>query len=135
MKFSFCMLCMCVCCILVSSRITQSGSWKMNLSFLRWLCHAYLLHYIILVLAHICSYTLDHTEPELKEPMEQAQAKDPANLTLDQGKPWCIPLIFLGFSFNHYLYDLLECALSYRNYVGTIVALWLSFRTILDYPF
>jgi hypothetical protein len=33
---------------------------------------------------------LDHVELDLKELTEQAQAKDPANLALDQGKPRCI---------------------------------------------
>jgi hypothetical protein len=28
----------CVCCIIASSRITQSGSWKTDPSFMRWLC-------------------------------------------------------------------------------------------------
>jgi hypothetical protein len=32
---------MCVCCILASSRITRSGSCKMDFSFLRWFCHIY----------------------------------------------------------------------------------------------
>jgi hypothetical protein len=48
---------------------------------------AYLLHCIILLLAHINSYMLDRMEPELKEPMEQAQIKDFTNLALNQGKP------------------------------------------------
>jgi hypothetical protein len=48
---------------------------------------AYLLHRIMLPLAHICSYTLDHTEAELEEPLEQAQAEESTNLALDQGKP------------------------------------------------
>jgi hypothetical protein len=43
----------------------------------------------ILLSAHVCSYTLDHVEPELEEPTEQAQAVDLTNLTLDQGKPQC----------------------------------------------
>jgi hypothetical protein len=30
---------MCVCCILASSRITRSGSWKTDPSFLRWFYH------------------------------------------------------------------------------------------------
>jgi hypothetical protein len=29
-------------------------------------------------------------EPELEEPMKQAQAEEFTNLDLDQGKPWCI---------------------------------------------
>jgi hypothetical protein len=51
---------------------------------------AYLLYCIILLLAHICSYALDHAEPEFEEPMEQDRAEDPANSSLDQHKPWCI---------------------------------------------
>jgi hypothetical protein len=49
------------------------------------------------------------------------------NLALDQGKPRCIPPIFLDF-FKHYLYDMLDypSELSLR-YPGTIVASWLSF--------
>jgi hypothetical protein len=34
-------------------------------------------------LAHICSYTLDHTEPKLEEPMEQAQVEEFTNLALE----------------------------------------------------
>jgi hypothetical protein len=33
------MLHMCVCYILASSRITRSGSWMTDPSFLRWFCH------------------------------------------------------------------------------------------------
>jgi hypothetical protein len=29
--------------------------------------------------AHVYSYTLDHAEPELEEPLEQAQAEDLTN--------------------------------------------------------
>jgi hypothetical protein len=38
------MLRMCVCCILVSSRITQSGTWKAEPSFLRWFYHTNFVH-------------------------------------------------------------------------------------------
>jgi hypothetical protein len=48
------------------------------------------MHCILLLVAHICSYTLDHAEPELEELTEQAQAKEFTNLDLDQGKPQCI---------------------------------------------
>jgi hypothetical protein len=44
----------------------------------------------MLLLAHIRSYVLDHGEPDLEKPMEQAQAEDLTNLLLDQGKPQCI---------------------------------------------
>jgi hypothetical protein len=33
---------------------------------------------------------LDHAEPELEGPMEQAQAEDSTNPELSQGKPRCI---------------------------------------------
>jgi hypothetical protein len=39
MKLWFSMLCICVCCILASLRITRSGSWKMDFSFLWWFYH------------------------------------------------------------------------------------------------
>jgi hypothetical protein len=45
----------------------------------------------------MCSYTLDHVEPELEEPTEQAQVEAITNLALDQGKPGCIPPITLVF--------------------------------------
>jgi hypothetical protein len=47
---------------------------------------AYLLHYTILLLAHVISYTLDHAASELEELTKQAQAEDFAKLVLDQGK-------------------------------------------------
>jgi hypothetical protein len=56
----------------------------------------------MLLLAHMCSYTLDHAGPELEEPTEQAQADEATNTELPEGKPWCIPQIILGFCFNHY---------------------------------
>jgi hypothetical protein len=43
---------------------------------------AYLMHYIILFLAHICLYTLDHAEPESEVQVEQAQGEDFTNLDL-----------------------------------------------------
>jgi hypothetical protein len=45
---------------------------------------------IILFLAHLCSYTLDHAELELDVQAEQAQAEYFTNLAFDQGKPRCI---------------------------------------------
>jgi hypothetical protein len=50
--------------------------------------HHIVLHltlFIILFLAHLFSYTLDHVEPELEVRAEQAQAEDFTNLALDQG--------------------------------------------------
>jgi hypothetical protein len=48
------------------------------------------MYYIILFLAHICLYTLDHVEAKSKVQAEQAQVEELINLDLDQGKPWCI---------------------------------------------
>jgi hypothetical protein len=48
------------------------------------------MHCTISISAHVYSYALDHAEPELEEPMQQAQAEDLTNLALDQGKPRCI---------------------------------------------
>jgi hypothetical protein len=76
--------------------------------------------------------TLDRDELKLEEPTEQVQAEDFTNLVLDQGKPGASHQLSLVF-FNHYNYVMLECALSYRNCVGTVVALWLSFQIILNY--
>jgi hypothetical protein len=56
---------------------------------------------------------LDCAELELKEPMEQAQAEDPTNLALDQGKPQCIQPMLLVFYFESLLYVIsFDCALS-----------------------
>jgi hypothetical protein len=59
----------------------------MLLLFMHHFAFAYLMHCTIFVSAHACSYTLDHAELELEEPMEQALAEDLTNLALDQGKP------------------------------------------------
>jgi hypothetical protein len=48
------------------------------------------MHCSMLLSPHVYFYTLDHVEPELKEPLEQAQAKDPTNTEFSQGKPRCI---------------------------------------------
>jgi hypothetical protein len=52
--------------------------------------HLHLMHCTIVLMAHVCSYALDHTEPKLEEPTKQAQVKEFSNLALDQGNPWCI---------------------------------------------
>jgi hypothetical protein len=48
------------------------------------------MHYTMFPLAHIRSFIIDHTEPELKVSTEQAQSEELTNLTLDQDKPRCI---------------------------------------------
>jgi hypothetical protein len=48
--------------------------------------HLHLMHGTILLSAHSCAFVIDHTEPELEEPTEQAQVDAITNLALDQGK-------------------------------------------------
>jgi hypothetical protein len=72
----------------------------MLILFLHHVALAHLLHCTVLLSAHVHSYTLGHVVPELEEPMEQAQAEDPANLALDQVKPWCINQCSLSFILN-----------------------------------
>jgi hypothetical protein len=48
------------------------------------------MHCIMLILARLCSYMLDHVESKHEEPTEQAQVEDFTNLDLDQDKPRCI---------------------------------------------
>jgi hypothetical protein len=48
------------------------------------------MHCIMLILARLCSYMLDHVESKREEPTEQAQVEDFTNLDLDQDKPRCI---------------------------------------------
>jgi hypothetical protein len=72
----------------------------------------------IMVLAHVwLIYPLGHVyvEPELEEPTEQTQAKDPANRALDQGKPWCINQCPLSFISESIFMLIFGCALSYRS--------------------
>jgi hypothetical protein len=57
------------------------------------------MHCTISISAHVYSYMLDHTEPELEERTEQTQVEDLTNLSLIQGKPWCLLLMILDFSF------------------------------------
>jgi hypothetical protein len=58
---------------------------------------AYLLHCIIVLLAHAFAYSLGHTEVEFKEPKEQAQVETITNLALDQGKPDASHQLSLAF--------------------------------------
>jgi hypothetical protein len=41
-----------------------------------------------------------------------------------QDKPRCIPPIIFDFSFNHYLYIKIDCALSLLDLVETVITLW-----------
>jgi hypothetical protein len=60
------------------------------LLFLHHFALAPLMHCIVLFLAHIYSYVLDHVELELEVQVKQAQVKASTNLNLDQGKARCI---------------------------------------------
>jgi hypothetical protein len=66
----------------------STGTEVINLlMFSHLLVSLHLMYCTMLILAHLYTYTLDYVEPELEEPTEQAQAKDPANPNLTQGKP------------------------------------------------
>jgi hypothetical protein len=101
------------------------------LTVLHCVALAYLLHCIIWLLAHVCSYALDHAELKFEEPMEQAQVEEFTNLELDQGKPWCRLLVFYFKSYFIFYYDY---ALSLWELYGTVVALRLTFMFILVNP-
>jgi hypothetical protein len=59
-------------------------------------------------------HSLDHIleQPESDAQAEKARAEAPTNLALDQGKPQCNPPQSLTFILNHYLFAMLDCALS-----------------------
>jgi hypothetical protein len=73
---------------------------------------AYLSHCITWLLAHVCSYALDHVVLEFEEPTEPAQVEEFTNLDLDQGKPRCIKPILLVFYFESCFMIYYDCALS-----------------------
>jgi hypothetical protein len=50
----------------------------------------HLMHSTMISSVHLCSYALDHVEPELEVQAGQAQVEAISNLALDQGKPRCI---------------------------------------------
>jgi hypothetical protein len=79
----------------------------------------HLMHWTILPLAHIHSFTLGHVELEFGELTEQAQAEDLANLALNQGKPWCIKPILLIFYFESCFMIYYDHALSLLELYGT----------------
>jgi hypothetical protein len=57
------------------------------------------LHHFF-IMAHVYAYAIDHTELDLEETMKEAQAEDPANPELKQGKPRCILPHSLTFLFE-----------------------------------
>jgi hypothetical protein len=79
------------------------------------LMHLHLMHYTIMLLAHIwLIYPLGHVyvEPELEVQAEQAQAEDFTNLDLDQGKPGAFNQCSLYFIFESCSMFYFDCALS-----------------------
>jgi hypothetical protein len=68
------------------------------------------MHCIILFLAHSCSCTLDHVEPELDVQAEQAQAEDLTNLALGSRQDPVYLTTVLELCLSLYLdYDLWIC--------------------------
>jgi hypothetical protein len=65
-------------------------------------CHAsyYILHYARHHMAHTWSYTIDPAEPMVEELMEPALVEEFANTEIPEGKPRCIPHIFLDLCFK-----------------------------------
>jgi hypothetical protein len=59
----------------------------------------HLMHCTILPLAHIHLFTLGSAEPKSEVQAEQAQVEEFTNLSLDQGKLWCIKSLLLVFYF------------------------------------
>jgi hypothetical protein len=82
------------------------------LTVLHHVALAYLSHCIIWLLAHVCSYVLDHKEPKFEEPTEQAQAEAITNLVWIKASPGALTndtcLLIYNICFMFY-YD---CALS-----------------------
>jgi hypothetical protein len=71
--------------------------------------------------------TLDHVqvEPELEIQEDAVVHKCQVSRSafFYQDKPRCIPPIIFDFSFNHYLYIKIDCALSLLDLVETVVTL------------
>jgi hypothetical protein len=70
------------------------------------------MHCTILLSAHSCAFAMDHTELELKELMEQAQAEDITNLAWIKAIPGAFNQCSLSFIFESLLFVLIGCALS-----------------------
>jgi hypothetical protein len=65
------MLRMCVCCILVSSRITRSGTWKAEPSFLRWFYHTNFVH----ILSPFGNELIKHKPREARDAMYEIKIR------------------------------------------------------------
>jgi hypothetical protein len=67
----------------------------------------HIMHCIMWLLAHMCSYTLNLAESEVEESTEPPPAEEFANTELTEGKPWCIPPISLDFLFLINIYNII----------------------------
>jgi hypothetical protein len=76
----------------------------------------------------MCSRLDVQAEPELEVQKEQvpemfecpqATSYVDTNIAVEQAMPQCIPPIILGFSFNHYLFAMLDCALI--KFIGIVL--------------
>jgi hypothetical protein len=65
-------------------------------------CHAsyFILHHARHHMAHTWSYTIDPVEPVVEELTESAPAEESTNSEITEGKPRCIPPIFLDLCFK-----------------------------------
>jgi hypothetical protein len=88
---------------------------------------------IILFLAHLCSYVLDHVKPRSEVQVKQAQVEATTNLALDQGKPQCIPPIFLNFWFSINIYITICVCIKFIGFVWHRSCIKNSFLIILVY--
>jgi hypothetical protein len=70
------------------------------------------MHHTLHHVAHTWSYMLDLAEPVAEELTEPAPAEESTNTELTEGKPWCIPPIFLDFCFKLVFCVTIICALS-----------------------
>jgi hypothetical protein len=92
------------------------------------------MHCNIMSLAHVwLIFPIDHVyaEPELEEPMEQAQVEDLTNVVLNEGKPQCIPPKSLSFMFETLCIIIFDRALRLQDLYGTVAALGFF---LPDYP-
>jgi hypothetical protein len=90
------------CCIIVSSCTSCIAPCRSQLMFMHTVDH---------VQTEPGSEVQDEQVPEVFEGSQMTSCVD-TNIAFKQGKSRCIQLIILGFSFNHYHYDMLECAIT-----------------------
>jgi hypothetical protein len=67
----------------------------------------------VLILSHTYACVIDHVEPELEEPIEQAQVEDPANLAWIKASSGAFNQFSISFILNLcFMFYLIDCALS-----------------------